>query len=150
MKYSSQLIIELPKEQTILKFDNAENLKHWQKGLTQYKQLSGEPGSKGAKMQLDYKMSKRELTMIETIIKNDLPDSLITSYDTKGVYNIQKNSFETTPDGHTKWISESEFKFTNVMMKIMGFLMPGVFKKQSLKYMKDFKAFAEDNKSVLD
>ena len=144
MKYSSQIIIELPREKTISIFDNAENMKHWQRGLIHYKQLSGGFGAEGAKMQLDYKMGKRELTMIETIIKNDLPDLLITSYDTKGVYNIQTNRFEITSNGHTKWTSESEFRFNNLMMKIMGFLMPGAFKKQSLKYMKDFKAFAED------
>ena len=150
MKYSSKIIIELPREKTISIFDNAENMKHWQRGLIHYKQLSGDFGAEGAKMQLDYKMGKRELTMIETIIKNDLPDLLITSYDTKGVYNIQTNRFEITSNGHTKWTSESEFRFNNLMMKIMGFLMPGAFKKQSLKYMKDFKAFAEDNKSVLN
>jgi hypothetical protein len=30
----------------------------------------------------------------------------------------------------------------------MGFLMPGAFKKQSMKYLRDFKAFAEEGKSV--
>ncbi|MEO2058942.1 MAG: SRPBCC family protein, partial [Mesonia sp.] len=45
-------------------------------------------------------------------------------------------------------ISESEFQFSSFAMKVMGFLMPGAFKKQSLKYMKDFKAFVEDGKSV--
>jgi len=32
----------------------------------------------------------------------------------------------------------------------MAFLMPGAFKKQSKKYMDDFKAFAEHGTSVKD
>jgi len=35
-------------------------------------------------------------------------------------------------------------------MKLIGLLMPGAFEKQSVKYMKDFKAFAEEGKSIRD
>jgi len=34
------------------------------------------------------------------------------------------------------------------MMKLMGFIMPGAFKKQSAKSLSDFKAFAEKGISV--
>jgi hypothetical protein len=34
------------------------------------------------------------------------------------------------------------------MMKAMGFLMPNAFKKQSMKYLTDFKNFAENGTSV--
>ena len=33
-------------------------------------------------------------------------------------------------------------------MKLMGVLMKGAFPKQSLAYMQDFKAFAEQGKDV--
>ena len=35
-------------------------------------------------------------------------------------------------------------------MKAIGLLMPVAFKKQSLKYMLDFKSFAEDGTSVIN
>jgi hypothetical protein len=35
-------------------------------------------------------------------------------------------------------------------MKLMAFIMPGEFKKQSQKYADDFKAFAEQGVSVAD
>jgi hypothetical protein len=35
-------------------------------------------------------------------------------------------------------------------MKLIGFLMPGAFKKQSMKYAQDFKNFAEKGFSVTD
>ncbi|MGB5269496.1 MAG: SRPBCC family protein, partial [Eudoraea sp.] len=116
--------------------------------LIGYKQLSDEPTKEGAKMELNYKIGKREMTLIETIIKNNFPYEFHATYDAKGVHNIQKNYFEVIDDDTTKWISESEFQFSGFMMKLMGFIMPGAFKKQSAKSLSDFKAFAEKGISV--
>ena len=33
-------------------------------------------------------------------------------------------------------------------MRLVGLLMPGAFRKQSLEHMQDFKAFAEQGKDV--
>ncbi|RDY57638.1 SRPBCC family protein [Flagellimonas nanhaiensis] len=149
MKYTNQITIDVPRQEFLEKLNNSENMKHWQRGLVNYEHISGKPGEEGAQMRLDYKMGKREITMIETILKQNFPDELHTSYDTNGVLNIQHNYFEET-DGKTVWKSDSEFKFSGFGMKLMGFLMPGAFKKQSMKYLEDFKAFAENGTSVLD
>jgi len=149
MKYACEIVVDIPREEFIKKMDNPDNMKHWQRGLVKYEQLSKNPEQDGAQMSLQYKMGKREMNMVETIIKRNLPEELFTTYDTKGVHNIQKNYFKEEGDT-TRWISESEFQFTGFGMKLMGLLMPGTFKKQSLKYMQDFKTFAETGKSVTD
>jgi len=148
MKYTNQIIIELPREEVIQKLDNSDNLKHWQQGLVSYKVLNGTPGQDGAKMKLDYKMGKRDMSLIETIIKNDFPKAFHASYDTKGAHNIQNNYFEIFEDNKTRWINENEFEFAGFGMKLMAFFMPRLFKKQSLKYLNDFKNFAEKGISV--
>tara|TARA_R100000306_G_scaffold260_3_gene537 strand:- start:2382 stop:2837 length:456 start_codon:yes stop_codon:yes gene_type:complete len=148
MKYSIEIIINLPREEVIEKMDNPDNLKHWQKGLIHYEMLSGTPGQEGATMKMEYKMGKRDMTLIETILKRNFPEEFHATYDTKGVHNIQNNYFEELDDIRTKWISESEFQFSGFGMKLMGWLMPGAFKKQSKKYMNDFKNFAEKGISV--
>ncbi|MGX1930907.1 SRPBCC family protein [Flagellimonas sp. 2504JD4-2] len=149
MKYTIEIVIDLPRDEFLKKLDNAENMKHWQRGLVKYELLSPDPSREGAQMSLTYKMGKREFDMIETLIKRNLPDEMHTTYDTKGVHNIQKNYFKEE-NGKTRWISESEFQFSGIGMKIMAFLMPGAFKKQSCKYLEDFKAFAENGTSVLN
>lgn len=149
MKYTTEIVVNVPREEFIKKMDNAENMKHWQRGLIGYEQLSATPGEEGSRMSLSYEMGKRKMDMVETIIKKNLPEELHMTYDTKGVHNIQKNFFKDEGD-KTRWISESEFQFSGFGMKLMGFLMPGAFKKQSLKYMQDFKAFAENDESVLN
>ena len=94
-------------------------------------------------------MGKREIEMVETIEKNNLPNKLFVNYDAKGVYNLQKNYFEVVENNSTKWISDNEFECSG-FMKIIAFLMPGSFKKQSCNYMVAFKAFAENGTSVLN
>lgn len=149
MKYTNEIVVDLSRDEFIQKMDDPENMKHWQRGLLGYEPLSQNPGQEGSRMCLSYKMGKREMEMVETIIKRNLPEEMHTTYDIKGVHNIQKNYFREE-NGKTRWISESEFQFSGLGMKLMGFLMPGTFKKQSLKYMEDFKTFAEKGISVLD
>ncbi|MAP55227.1 SRPBCC family protein [Altibacter sp.] len=148
MKYSCEITINLPREEVIKKLDNPENMKHWQRGLVAYKTLNGSPGTEGATMELEYKMGKRDMVLIETILKNQFPKEFHATYDAKGVHNIQRNYFKKIDDNSTKWISESEFQFQGFAMKLMGWVMPGAFKKQSMKYLTDFKNFAEHGTSV--
>ena len=148
MKYTSEIIVELPIDKFLEKMDNSENMKHWQEGLIGYEQLEGNPGEVGAKMKLSYKFKKREMDLIETITHKKLPGEFNMTYTTKGMLNHVENHFEETPEGHTKWTSTSEFIPDNFMMKLMTTLMKGAFKKQSMKYMVAFKNFAEKGISV--
>ena len=142
MNYSQQIEINIPREKVIELFDNPDNMKHWQPGLISYEHLSGDHGKPGAKMLLRYKMGKRKIEMIETITVRDLPNEFSGTYEAKGVWNMVKNTFTEPSDGSTIWLSENEFKFKG-FMKIMAAVMPGAFKKQSFKYMQQFKEFAE-------
>jgi len=148
MKYTTEIIIDLPRDEVIKTLDNADNMQHWQKGLINYTFLQGTPGKEGATMELEYQMGKRNVVLVETILKNNFPEEFHATYDAKGVHNVQRNYFHEVNANKTKWVSESEFEFAGFGMKLMGFLMPGAFKKQSMKYLIDFKNFAEKGTSV--
>ncbi|MDN5204064.1 SRPBCC family protein [Fulvivirgaceae bacterium BMA10] len=143
MKYTNEIEIDLPVEKVIALFDNPDNMSKWQPELLSFEHISGEPGQVGAKSKLLYQMGKRKIEMIETITKRDLPQEFAGTYEAKGVKNWINNRFvETTPD-KTKWISDNEFKFSG-FMSVMGPLMGSkAFSKQSMKYMVQFKEFAE-------
>lgn len=149
MKYQQEITIKRPRKEVAEKFSNPENMKHWQRGFIFIKPINGEMGAEGSQNLLKYKMGKRGIEMKETILKNDLPREFTATYEAKGVYNFQRNRFADTPEDYTHWISENEFRFSG-FMKLFGWIMPGAFKKQSIKYMEDFKAFIEEGKSVLD
>ena len=142
MKYTSEIEINKPIDKVIELFDNPDHMDKWMEGLQSFEPISGEPGQVGAKSLLKFKMGKREIEMIETITVRNLPEEFSGIYEAKGVFNIVKNKFVALPNNRTKYISEQEFQF-NGFMKIIGFLMPNVFKKQSMKYLIDFKNFVE-------
>lgn len=142
MKYTVDILIDLPRAKVIALFDNPDNMQKWQPDLISFEHLSGEPGQVGAKSKLHYKMGKREVEMIETITKNDLPNELSGTYETKGVFNIISNTFHEVNENQTKWVSENEFQFSG-FMKLIGIFMKSAFPKQTLKFMNQFKEFAE-------
>ncbi len=143
LKYTTEVTINVPRQRVVELIDNNENLKHWQPGFVSMERISGEPGAVGSKSRLKYKMGKRDIEMVETVLKSDFPNGWDASFEANAVMNIQHNRFEALSENTTKWISESEFQFKNFGMKLMGALMPGAFKKQSQLYLDEFKAFAE-------
>ena len=144
MKYTNEVEINQPLDKVIELFDNPDNLDKWQPGFVSFESLGGTPGQPGAKSKLKYKVGRREIEMIETITERNLPHSFHGTYETKGMQSDLRNFFTETAPGKTKWRSETESKLSG-MMKLIGWLMPSAFKKQSQKYLDMFKTFAENN-----
>lgn len=142
MIYTVDVTIEKPLKEVLALYQDPDNLKKWQPGFISMEPVDGTPGEQGAVSNLKYKMGNREVTMTETILVNNLPKELKVSFNTKGVFNLQKNSFHEIGDNTTRYVSENEFRFSG-FAKLYGILMPRAFKKQSQKYLNMFKEFAE-------
>ena len=148
MKYTVEIEIDVPRYRFIELFDDPANLPKWQKGLMSFQSISGEVGQVGAKSKLEFAFGKGTMVMIETITKRDLPSVFNGTYEAPGVFNVVNNRFVEINSQRTKWISENEFRFTTLFMKAMGIFMKSAFPKQSLAFMQDFKAFAENGTDV--
>ena len=142
MKYSKEVTINLPRKKVVELFDNPDNMSKWQDGLISFETISGKPGQPGSKSRLRYKMGKREIEMVETIVKRNLPNEFTGTYEARNVWNLVENFFEEVDKHTTRWTLKTEFRVRG-FMRILAFLMPGMFKKQTLKNMLDFKKFAE-------
>lgn len=145
MKYTCELTIDLPRDEVIALFDDADNLPKWQPGLQSFEHLSGEPGRPGAKSRLLYDQGGRRIEMTETILRRDLPDLFSGTYETRGVHNEIVNHFHDEGD-RTRWVLESDFRFSGFMLLMLLF-MRGAFRKQTEKTMQRFKDFAEGRES---
>jgi len=142
MKYKNEVVINAPRETVVALFDDPAQMKEWQPGFVSMELIEGDQGQVGAKQKLHYKMGKRDIEMIETITARNLPENYTVTYKAKGVFNIVDNHFEDLGDKTTRYTTLNEFKMKG-FMKFFAWLMPGAFKKQSQKYMEDFKAFVE-------
>lgn len=142
MRYQEEIEINLPRARVVELFDNPENLPKWQPGLKSFELISGEAGQPGAKSRLLYDENGRELEMIETIERRDLPDEFSGIYEAPGVWNSLSNRFLAVGSGRTRWSVDTEFRFSG-LMRILSFFMRGAFARQTRKMMDDFKVFAE-------
>lgn len=143
MKYEAEITIDLPRQRVIELFDDPANLSQWQPGLLSFEHLSGERGYPGAKSRLVYEENNRKIEMIETVTSRNLPDEFSGVYEAKGVKNWISNRFYESGPEQTRWVTESEFKFSGIMA-ILSLFMRGSFSKQTQELMGRFKAFAEE------
>lgn len=142
MQYTSEVIIDRPRQKVIELFDNPDTLHEWMPGLQEFEHVSGEPGQTGARSRLVFDRDGRTIEMVETIVTRDLPDTFVTTYETNGVWNRVANHFHEPQPGQTRWVAEHEFKFSG-FMRVIGFIFRGSFPKQSQQDMERFKAYAE-------
>ena len=143
MKYTVSSIIEKPLEDVMGHFRDPDCLPKWMEGLQELKHISGEPGKVGAKSELHFIHKGKEMILHETILEENLPEQIKFSYVSPMGYSEVEMQFEKVSDNSTKQINNSYFELKG-MMKIMGPLMKGMFKKQSMKYLNAFKDYAEN------
>ena len=107
--------------------------------------ISGEVGAVGSKMMLRYKIRKREMNLEETVLENNLPDTFVGEYATDTMTNTMANTFFEVNDSETRWEAEIHYTALNGwLIKVMAFLFPGMFKKQTQKWLNQFKSFVEN------
>ena len=143
MKYSREIVIDLPRDRVIELFDDADNLPKWQEGLQSFEHVSGEPGQPGAKSRLVYEHRGRNVEMIETITVRNLPGEFSGTYETDGMWNGMKNWFVEDGPDRTRWIAESEFRCSGLKMHLMTIFLRPMFTSATMKSLRDFKTFAE-------
>ncbi len=142
MKFRSSIEINQNKEKVAEIFVNPDVQHHFQDGFKSKTLLSGEEGKKGAKSKMVYK----KLELIETILENNLPDEFYALYEHKYTTNTMKVTFNSLENGSTQYVSEIEYtQFNGFLMKMLSTLFPGMFKKQVIKWMDQFKVYCENN-----
>jgi len=144
MKYKCTVDINLPIDLVVQLWSDESHFSKWQDGFQSIQHLEGQAHSNGAKSKILLEQGRQKMELTETIISNNLPTEKKALYEHIHMTNIQTSSFEKLSEGKTRYISEVEYvKFNGFMPKLMAKIFPGMFKKQSQKWMNQFKEFAE-------
>ncbi len=146
MKYSTEILINLPRTTVIDLFDNTENLQQWQPGLKIFTHLEGEEREEGTRSELIYEGRKGDLVMTEIITTKRLPEQIHMTYRSRGLYNEVENWFTEKEPGITLWRTENFFRFRGVMMLMVPF-MKQAFIHNTILNMDRFKLFAENREN---
>ena len=89
MKFTCSVDIDSPKQKVAAMFADPNNLQYVQEGFKSKTLISGNEGEEGAVSKMVYE----KLELIETIIKNDLPDSFLALYEHKYTVNTMGSTF---------------------------------------------------------
>ena len=145
MKFTCTVDIDLPLDRVVELYNNPDNMKYWQDGFISFEHVNGEPGKAGAQSHITYKMGKKEMVLLETIVKRELPHTFNGTYEGDFGKNTMNNTFSKLSDNKTRWRADLEYLQANgFILKVMTKLFPGIMKKQTQKWSDQFKAWAEN------
>ncbi|MFF3015622.1 SRPBCC family protein [Streptomyces sp. NPDC057939] len=160
LKYTVSIEIALPREKAVQLLADPAHLPNWLRGLVLHEPLSGQHGQLGTKSRVVMEMGGRRVECTETITRREPADlrevakTRTVHFDREivgeGMWSAVRDRLTEAGPATTLWESENEYRFSSLLMKLMGLLMPGAFRKQSRQHMQDFKAFAEQGKDVRD
>mgnify|MGYP006138678425 CR=1 FL=1 len=104
--------------------------------------MEGVKGIEGVKSKLIY--NKGSMILEETILVFKYPSEKKGLCEHKHMSNTKHTRFTDIGNGETLNTSELDYlKFKSFSPKLMALLFPGMFRKISEKWMKQFKDFAE-------
>ncbi|MEV0646518.1 SRPBCC family protein [Phytomonospora sp. NPDC050363] len=158
MKYTVSIEIALPREKVAQLLADPAHIPKWLRGMVLHEPVSGVHGQVGTKSRVVMRTGQQEFEGIETITRREpadlhgIPKEQVVHFDREiageGMWSVTRDRLTEAGPETTLWESENEYRFSGVMMRLVGLLMPGAFRKQSRQHMEDFKAFAEHGKDV--
>ena len=148
----------MPREEVAQLLADPAHLPKWLRGLALHEPLSGVHGQVGTKSRVVMQMGQQKMEATETITRREpadlhgIPKGSVVHYEreivSQGMWNAARERLAEASPQTTLWVSENEYRFSGLPMRLMGFFMRGAFRKQSLQIMQDFKAFAEQGTDV--
>ncbi|NVK29307.1 MAG: SRPBCC family protein [Flavobacteriia bacterium] len=142
MRYSCFITIDKPRARVVEMFQDPDGLKNWMDGFQKMEHISGEKGKVGSKTDFYFKHKNREMLIHETVLEEDLPNSIKFGYQSPAGYNEVETEFTENENGKTLVTTNNYFKFGGAM-KIMSFFFKGMFRKQSDTHLKKLKEWVE-------
>ncbi|MFH5230403.1 SRPBCC family protein [Antrihabitans spumae] len=158
MKFTNSVEVALPLERVAQLLADPAHLPKWLRGMVLHEPLSGIHGELATTSRVVMQSGKRRFECIETITRREpadlhgIPKGTVVHFDREivgaGMWSVARDRLtEANPDT-TLWECDSEYRFSGLLMRLMGLLMPSAFRKQQQQHMQDFTAFAEQGKDV--
>jgi hypothetical protein len=158
VNYTVSIEIAKPREEVAQLLADPAHLPKWLRGLVVHEPQSGAHGQVGTKSRIVMQMGQQKFEATETIMRREpadlraIPKGSVVHFEREivgeGIWSVARDRLTEVSPNKTLWVSENEYRFGGLFMRLVGFLMLRAFRKQSLQHMQDFKAFAEHGKDV--
>jgi len=143
MLTQSTVIIDRPIKEVWEFFKDPNNLKLWLGGFQRYEQVSGTPGTVGAKAKHYFIERGKELVLDEEIIEVIPEKKFLGTLGSPMMVNIVTNYFNDLGNNQTEYSLSSDTQFKGFFWKQVGPLMKGEFKKRQENDLQKLKQVLE-------
>ena len=160
MKYTVSIEIAVPRESVAQLLADPAHLPKWLRGLVLHEPLNGMHGQVGTESRVVMQMGQQTMEGTETVTRREpadlhgIPRDRVVHFEreivAEGMWSAARERLTEAGPDTTLWVSENEYRFSSVPMRLVGPFLRGAFRKQSLRHMRDFKAFAEQGTDVRD
>lgn len=158
MKYTVSIEIAMPQAEVAQLLADPAHIPKWLRGVVLHEPLSGAHGQVGTTSRIVMELGQQTFEATETITRREpadlrrIPEGSAVHFEREiigaGMWSAVRDRLTEAGPATTLWVSENEYRFSGLLMRLVGLLMPGTFRKQSHQHMQDFKAFAEHGKDV--
>ncbi|MET1007437.1 MAG: SRPBCC family protein [Propionibacteriaceae bacterium] len=158
MKYTISTEIALPRQRVVQLLTDPAHLPNWLRGLVLHEPMNGLHGQVGTTSRVVLQLGSETMEATETITRREpadlqtIPPDIVVRFDREivaaGMWNAAREELTQTGPETTLWVSESEYRFSGLPMRLLAPMMRSTFRKQSWQHMQDFKAFAEQGTDV--
>lgn len=153
MKYTVSIEVALPRERVVHLLADPAYLPMWLRGLVLHEPLSGAHGQVGTTSRVVLQTGQQQMELTETVTRREpadlhgIPGDGVVHFEREivadGMWSAARERLTEAGPETTRWVSENEYRFSSVPMRLMAPVLRGAFRKQSRRHMEDFKAFAE-------
>ena len=143
MLTQSTVIINRPIKEVWEFFKDPNNLKLWLGGFQRYEQVSGTPGTVGAKAKHYFIERGKELVLDEEIIEVIPEKKFLGILGSPMMVNTVTNYFNDFGNDQTEYSLSSDTQFKGFFWKQVGPLMKGEFKKRQENDLQRLKQVLE-------
>src|SRR6185312_2669237 len=148
MKYTVSIEIAQPRERVAQLLADPAHLPMWLRGLVLHEPISGAHGQVGTESRVVMQMGRQTMEATETITRREpaslhgVPRDSVVHFDreivAKGMWSAARERLREIGPETTLWESENEHRFDGMAMRLVALVMPGAFRKQTLRHMQDF------------
>lgn len=143
MLTQTTVIINKPIKEVWEFFKNPDTLKLWLGGFQRFEQISGTPGTVGAKAKHYFLEKGKELVMDEEIIEEIPEKKFVGTLSSPMMVNTVTNYFNDLGNNQTEYSLSSDTQFKGFFWKQVGPLMKSEFKKRQEKDLQRLKQVLE-------
>jgi len=144
MLTQSTVIINRPIKEVWDFFKDPNNLKLWLGGFQRFEQVSGEPGTIGAKAKHYFIERGKDLVLDEEILEVIPEKKFLGTLDSPMMVNTVTNYFNDLGNNKTEYSLSSDKQFKSFFWKQVGPLMKGEFKKRQEHDLQKLKQVLEN------